>query len=350
MSGKRSNAYMKTEKSNLFFNLLILAGVIVSCISMFAGGFFLRGLIEKERDSKRNIPTPTTPASTTQYLAPNTYYDDSLIMVAKNDPHEAIVVSASRSESNRKMLQTTRMSYYDGKSWQRKVVYGTSGNAGIVPDAIIQSWSIDIDPSRVLKQSSTGALSFNSTNVTFKTGTLMNEMGIRSLPGYTKFMSAGQGSFTIDGASKEAYVLYERIYSLNEKDIQFYDTPLGVTTYWLAFWDEDGTFYHLDKSEVAKPTAIYQTHQFGLLRKADGTVTKSFDVSGSRDNDTAPRQFTFQINAPLNVTADVKVISSLNKATIPNSVWLMNNVTGTIKNDGVEKKGFGLVEIVRDSP
>lgn len=42
-----------------------------------------------------------------------------------------------------------------------------------------------------------------------------NEIGIRSLPGYTKFMSEGDGTIIINGEPFESYVLYTRIYSSN---------------------------------------------------------------------------------------------------------------------------------------
>lgn len=334
-------------------NILILLGVIVSCIAMFAGGFFFRDLLAKEQIKNIKLtPTPTpskTTSLSTEYLPYNLYYDDSLIMIAKTEPHEAIVVSASRNEVLKKIVQTTRMSYFNGKKWNRKVVYGVSGNAGIVKDGIIKKWSIDIDSTRLLKQSSEGELQFGDTAFTFSTGELLNEMGIRSLPGYTKFVSAGEGKFSIDGKMKAAYVLYERIYSLNDKEIQFYDTPLGVTTYWLAFWDEEGNFYHLDRTDVARPTAVYESHKFGLIKTPVGSVTKTFDVVGARNSELNPTVFTFQFNAPLNIQINTNVISSLDKKTGIEVLWKMNSVTGTVRKDGKDIKGIGLVEIVKDN-
>ena len=339
---------MKTGNNSLQ-NILLLAGVIVSCILMFVAGYFFRDILAKEQSRKPSKVEPTPVVSNTEYLPYNIYYDDSLIMVAKAAPHEAIVVSASRNEVLKKIAKTTRMSYFDGKKWDRKIAYGVSGDASIGTDSIVKKWAVEIDPSRVLKQSSTGTLQFGSNEITFDTGPLYNELGVRSLPGYTKFMSAGNGSFTLDGQKKEAYILYERIYSLNDKEIQFYDTPLAVTTYWLAFWGEDGSFYHLDKSEVGRPTQVYQTHQFGIEKSTNGSVLKSFDVSGSRDNDTAPSKFTFLFKQPIQVQISVEKVASLNKATAPDTVWLMNSVTGKIMKEGKEIKGIGLVELVKDN-
>lgn len=322
---------------------------------MFAGGYFFRDLLAKEqlRNSKPT-PTPTpipskTTSISTDYLPNNLYFDDSLIMVAKDSPHEVIIVSSSRNEMVKKIAQTTRVSYFNGEIWDRKVSYGVAGNAGIASDNIIKSWSVDIDSTRMLKQSSKGELKFGNTTIAFSTGELLNEMGVRSLPGYTKFLSAGEGTFTIDGKSKTAYVLYERIYSLNNKEIQFYDTPLGVTTYWLAFWDEQGNFYHLDRSDVSRPTSVYESHKFGLIKTPQGSVTKTFDVVGSRNHETKPTQFDFGLKAPINVQIHTDVTSSLDKATAREVVWRMNLVSGTATKDGQEIKGIGLVEIVKDN-
>jgi hypothetical protein len=270
-------------------------------------------------------------------------------MVAKEAPHEVVVVSASRNEMVKKIVQTTRMSYFDGNKWDRKVAYGLVANAGIVHDSIIKEWTVDIDSTRILKQSSKGKLAFGGTNISFNTGELLNEMGIRSLPGYTKFISAGEGTFSIDGKSKPAYVLYERIYSLNDSEIQFYDTPLGVTTYWLAFWDEEGNFYHLDRSDVTRPTRVYESHKFGVVKKPDGSVTKTFDVIGSRNDEINPTVFNFKINAPVNAQINTNVTSSLDKKTAREVIWRMNSVTGSVKKDGKDIKGIGLVEIVKDN-
>jgi hypothetical protein len=320
---------------------------------MFAGGYFFRDLLAKEQLKNVKItPTPTHSKTTslpTEYLPYNLYFDDSLIMVAKDAPHEVVIVSASRNEMVKKIVQTTRMSYFNGEKWDRKVAYGIAGNAGIVSDSIIKKWSVEIDSSRLLKQSSKGELKFGTTNITFSTGELLNEMGIRSLPGYTKFLSVGEGSFNIDGKMKPAYILYERIYSLNDSEIQFYNTPLGVTTYWMAFWDEGGNFYHLDRSDVARPTRVYESHKLGVIKTSNGSVTKTFDVVGSRNHETNPTTFNFQLNNPVNTQINTTVTSFLDKATAQEVIWRMNSVTGTVKKDGKDIKGIGLVEIVKDN-
>lgn len=338
-------------KSNLG-NILILTGVVVSFGVMFFGGFFFRDLLAKEQISRLQ-PTPTGAPSKTQaankdYLPYDLYFDDSLIMVEVAEPHEAIVVSSSRSKSVRKTAQTSRMSFYDGQKWDRKIAYAASGNAGITSDSIVKRWDIYIDSTRVLKQSSQGELQFGDKNITFSTGELQNELAVRSLPGYTKFMSAGKGTFTIDGTSKEAYVLYERIYSLNDKEIQFYNRPLAVTTYWMAFWDEDGTFYHLDSTNVGRPTDVYQSHQFGLEKTTLGSVTKTFDLTPSRDDEKKPTTFTFNLKQPVGVTIKTDVVSSLDKAASQNEIWRMNSVTGTVTKGSKTVKGIGLVEYIRD--
>jgi hypothetical protein len=213
----------------------------------------------------------------------------------------------------------------------------------------VKSWVINTDPSRVLKQTVQGDIAIDSNSLKFNTAILQNEIGIRSLPGYTKFMSEGSGILNANGTNYPVYVIYTRIYSLNAQEIQFYTQPFGLTTDWIAFWDNSGNFYHIDSTSVDKPTPTYQTHNLAVLKDVNGAITKSFDLSINRGTKNPPEQYSVMINNPINATLNFNRINGVNKAANSTYTWYMGDIEGTVQKENGEKiNGIGLVEYIHD--
>jgi hypothetical protein len=162
-------------------------------------------------------------------------------------------------------------------------------------------------------------------------------------------MSNSSGTVTIDGKTYDAYILYTKIYSLNAKDIQFYDQPLGLKTYWIAFWDVNGNFYHIDTTSVDKPTEVYKTHQIAIEETIDGGVYKSFSVGAENDKTKPPTNFTIQTNLPNGAVLSLKRLNALNKAPNNSYTWIMGEVDGVVTtNTDQQSNGVGLVEYIQD--
>jgi hypothetical protein len=334
--------------------VILLLLIFFGFISTFLTGFYLHSYLapagEDLSPQGSSIPEATGSAGiSTQFLPGKHYFDDTIIMISKDIPHYTIAASIGRSETNNGYTETTRLSYFDGQNWVRKVDSQVTKDSGMEKNALLKQWSIAYDPSRVLKQSVNAEFTLDSTKIAIDTNTLENEIGMRSLPGYTKFMSRSDGILTINGTDLAAYVLYTRIYSLNAADIQFYDAPLGVTTDWIALWDTDGNFYHIDKTSVQKPTPLYQTHEIAVYENAQHSVTKSFSVKASRDSENAPKLFTMNIHDPINTTLSLTLKNQFNKYPGLPYTWFMGHADGEIRtSDGSTRKGFGLIEYIHD--
>lgn len=353
-----------SNSKNNKVKIIILILVVSGFITTFVTGFILARLLATEPTggmirfppdkSDIAIPiaeddnSPTVPQDSTKFIPGKHYFDDTIILVSKQDPSINLVATVTRSEQDGSYTQGTRVSFFDGTSWDRKTTSGKTESSSIVSNGIVKSWNVQIDPTRVLKQTVDGEVTVNKKTIQFTSGTLENEISVRSLPGYTKFMSEGSGTLSLDGKSYDAYVLYTRIYSLNASDIQFYSEPLGLTTDWMIFWDTAGNFYHADVTNVQKPTDIYQTHQLGILKDAQGGVLKTFNVSVTRDSLIPPKDYTISFGVPLGVKLNFQRIDQLNKAPDGSFDWFIGNVDGKIEKNGQLTPGKGLIEYIHN--
>ena len=204
----------------------------------------------------------------------------------------------------------------------------------------VENWTIEYDKSRVLKQSVTGSLNVKGVKVDFQTGVLENEITIRSLPGYTKFMSESDGKLTINNQSFDAYLLYTRIYSVDASELITYNGNLGLLTDWIAFWDKDGNFYHIDSTSVEKPIPNYQTHSIGIYKSKDGSISKTFSIAINRDKNIPPQNYSIQMGFPISKLLEFNKYNDIDKSPTDLYSWHMGN----IKNSD----GVGLVEYISE--
>lgn len=336
-------------KITLIIGLFLFA---LSIGSSFFGGYYLQKILSTNENLKPSLtPMPTniqqkteSPEGNSSYIKDKQYFDDTIMAMTDSTPHKILIATATRQEIQSGANQATRVSFFDGQKWIRKTQTKHHDTAAIYTNDIITAWKINIDPSRVLKQNVQGLIQIDQNNINFDTGNITNNIGVRSLPGYTKFMSTGNGSLTVNGTLFNAKILYTRIYSNNSQEIQFYDTPFGLTTYWLAFWDTNGNFYHIDSTNVDKPTDKYQTHELGVFVNQDGQVNKTFDVKVTSNSDNPPSSYQIQLGAPINRTLQFTTQSSINKAPNNSYSWFMSNGTGQIENIS----GFGLAEYIHN--
>lgn len=353
--------------SKIVSKVLIIIIVVIGFITTFASGYFLSHLLTSEKNISTEItsntpnipentttPTPTSEnpqveQETTKFLPGKHYFDDTLMIVTKDKPHISVVATIARTEQENNYAQNTRVSYYDGNDWTRQFASKISQDSAILSNNLVKSWNTIIDPSRVLKQTVQGEITINNSSLVFSTSVLQNEIGIRSLPGYTKFLSNGNGTLTVNGIEHQAYVLYTRIYSLNVAELQFYNQSLELTTDYIAFWDTLGNFYHIDSTNVNKPTPIYQTHQLGVMENKNGAVEKTFSVTVNRDSKKPPEQYTASLNNPIGATLNFNRINEINKAPNGSFAWFMGNIEGTVQTpNGEILNGIGLVEYIQN--
>lgn len=341
-----------TTKSIVFFTILVIIGFI----STFIAGFYSYKLLQPievntnkpiSTISPTKIPTTLSPQESTTFLPGKHYFDESIAFVTKNKPYKSVLISVTRLENESDYTQNSRMSFFDGSKWTRKLITHSNNDNAIHSDEIIQTWNHKVDSTRVLKETITGTIEINNTDISFETNTLENEISMRSLPGYTKFMSSGSANITIAGEQYEAYVLYTKIYSFNASDIQFYDTALGVTTDWIAFWDIEGNFYHIDSTFIEKPTDIYKSHQIGVIKDTTGSVSKTFQLSINKDTQNPPSVYDITLG-DLSSSLNLKRLNQLDKDPSGTYDWYMGMVEGEAQINGKAISGIGLAEYIHD--
>jgi hypothetical protein len=342
-----------------FLKVLLLLLLLAGFVTTFFSGYYVAQL---QSVPGQPAPTPSitsgptvkpgatgVPQQSTEFLPGKYYFDDTLIAVTKSKPVRSFAVSVRRLEQQQAYVHNTGASYFNGTSWERDTDSRNAPDATIISNDVVNKWEVMIDPTRVLKQSAQGDITVGGTRISFDTGLLYNEIGMRSLPGYTKFMSRGSGTLTINDEKFDAFMLYTRIYSLNATDIQFYNQPIGLTTDWLAFWDTQGDFYHIDVTDVETPTPIYQSHRIGVYDDVDGTVAKTFSVTVNRNSLDDPSIYTVQLPSPIATTLKYTRSDKLNKAPNASYTWFTGNVTGeVIKTDGTVVAGVGLMEYIHN--
>ena len=346
--------------------LLLLILIIIGFLSAFGTGFFLKQLLQTETPAVKvaqnsplpqasPTPSPTddvvAPEPTPNYVAGKKFFEDTLMFVADDDPHVSLIMTINRLEQDSgSFSQNTRLSFFDGTAWKRETNTKATADSNIGTSNLINQWQVNIDKSRVLKEDSTGKVTVGGHVIDFKSGVLENEISMRSLPGYTKFISNGEGSFTVDGKQYFSKVLYTKIYSMNSADIQFYNDPFGLTTDWVAFWDNDGNFYHVDDTHVDKPTEIYGPHQIGIFEDSFGVIAKTFEVNVTRDSSIPPSNYSFQLGKPANHTLNVNLINAVNKVPSNAYQWYFGQIKGSVtkNSDGSKVDGFGLMEYIHN--
>lgn len=339
--------------------LLILLAVVMIAVISFGSGYLLNNLLPSDLtpDSAKPTPQPSPlPSSSPDPVTPNNfesftpgdhYYVDTVFLVTKEEPHYTLIATSSRNEEGGEFVHSSKVSYFDGQDWTRETTTKKADGSKIEPDEIIRSWNIDINQTRVLKEMIDGEIVVKDIVFKFDTGELQSDFAVRSLPSYTKFLSPGEGSLTIDDQHYDTYVLYSRVYSSNAAGIQFYDDPFDITTSWMAFWDIEGNFYHLDVTDVAEVADIYGDHKIGVVKYKDGLMAKTFEPVITMSGEIPPTNYTIEFPSPIDSSLVIESTHSLNK--FPNSSydWYTSMIEGkVILNSGSEINGLGIAEYI----
>src|SRR3989344_952087 len=169
------------------YRVFIIFLVIMGFITTFISGYFMSRFLFSEKNVTMVRPNPTSEnpqvgQASTKFLPGKHYFNDTIMIVTKDKPRIDLVATVTRIEQDNDYTQNTRVSYYDGSGWIRQSDSKTNPDSTIVSDKLVKSWGVMIDPSRVLKQTVQGEITISNSSLAFSTGTLQNEIGIRSLP------------------------------------------------------------------------------------------------------------------------------------------------------------------------
>lgn len=265
------------------------------------------------RPTKTPTPTPTKVAEqipVMQYLPGKQYYNDTVYIITKDNPHRVITVSATRADQGSNYLQATNATYFDGSSWSTDSLTTVTDSSAVSSNTMIRNWSSNINAAS--KDTSDISLSFsiNGVPMLLSKQTIQDEINLLSLPEYTKFASQGTGDIHIGNTTHPAMYVYTRAYSVNAANLAFLSNPSDLSTEWMAMWDEQGKFYLADTLYKKNAKTGYQNYKVGIVQDAKGNIIKTSKITYGP---TVTDQGRFILNLDANYF-DVVYLTSYNYA------------------------------------
>ncbi|MFN8389715.1 MAG: hypothetical protein U0136_05445 [Bdellovibrionota bacterium] len=148
---------------------------------------------------------------------------------------------------------------------------------------------------------------------------------------YTKYMSVGKASVTVDGATFPVDGTAEVSYSANFAPLVFFpghDT-LDSETHVITAWDDKHNFYFFDQSDVPHPLPAYEPHTWVLSKNhANGARFRAFaaetDFRGGQDGPVE-----WRVRVP-----DLKLILAVEESIRRNRKPGEGTLRGTVTEDG----------------
>ncbi|QQG41960.1 MAG: hypothetical protein HYV90_01450 [Candidatus Woesebacteria bacterium] len=315
--------------------VFVVAIFVLSVLASFYSGYFLKDLFIKS-----DVETETSQSN----LKP--YFSDEIILISKDAPHYTLIAYASRTfKTSSSYSQRQKAFFFDGKTWQSDISNTISVDSDIVSSPIIPKWNVVVDPTRVLKQSVSGEVQIGSNKVEFNVPEFNNELGIRSLPEYTQFRSETSGQIILNGKSYDSHVLYSRTYAYATSISSIVvNNPVGINSDWVAFWDTDGNFYHVDKTSVDNNyKGEYKSHSIAIYKDNYGRIQKSFAFDIQKVLTTG---YKIKIPANINKNINVSFLNEIDKnVSFSPYAWTTGQVEGeVVTENGKRINGFGIYE------
>lgn len=148
----------------------------------------------------------------------------------------------------------------------------------------------------------------------------------KNTPLYFKEASFGSANVVINGAPIEAYAFVSPVYSRDYREYVYFDgfdVVRGQAKQFIVF-DSEGGSYVVDKTDIENPVPAYTSHQWVLMKKADGGSYKGFSAGVNSDADgenaTLWNVTSFDVPFELNLTSGQKYSGGLHGRTIQGTV------------------------------
>lgn len=127
-----------------------------------------------------------------------------------------------------------------------------------------------------------GEVTMNGQSVSFSVPPVNGDFITRNRPTQTQYQSAVRGEVRIGDESRPVYVLAEALHANDFRPDVFFPgyEDMRSLTYQFILWDEEGSFYLIDRSDTLSDTPAYPSHSWLLYKEAGtGFTKKGFETT-----------------------------------------------------------------------
>lgn len=236
----------------------------------------------------KNVHAPvdddTSPQSSYQF------YSDRFVIVGKFDNAEPFLldIDINRKEES----QSKFIHYYIGN-----VVIGERGeylyekkegvvNEHIMSNLFFTDFDKKVEEDHSSRYSHDFTFSLFGKNYEVSTDTMESDFIIKNEPEYTSYVSAGEATLSVEGVPYTVHIMHQAIYSTDYRKSVFFEgfSDLKSQTHQLILWDDEGTFYLVDQSEVDGYSQFYASHFWTLTKYRNESMKKAFSGTVTKTN------------------------------------------------------------------
>jgi len=266
--------WFKQWSVHIAFGILALALVVSNAVTLY--------LVHK--NAQIDPPSPVVDAQPAGESGCDTcqFYSDSITFFVP----DAVSPTVVELDLNRKQEADGSYSHYyflDGLSGENKLNLYTqfiSPARTLLPHSFLtQIERIEPEDASVRAIYTGEVETRGGRRISFTTSELQGDFVTRNTPEYTQLQSPVTAQLRIDGKETTAYGLVESLHSVDYNKWIFFPEYYSVQakTHQFVLWDEEGSFYMIDDSQVFSDTKAYPSHSWLLYKDAStGQTQKGF--------------------------------------------------------------------------
>ncbi len=200
------------------------------------------------------------------------FFGDELVFVGKDPQGNDFFLQAQLSRAQLPLVGSFTH-YYDISLIYRGVNHSVYAQelrrpADVAPLGPLVAYQRRRNPDLSAREELSLTIAIDGISAAIELRGLEGDFLVKNSLEYTKYVSAGDATVTVDGVSFPVDGAITTAYSFDYAPLVFfpgYET-LSSETHVLEAWDDDHNFYLLDTSRVEHPTAGYMPHTWVLMK------------------------------------------------------------------------------------
>ena len=167
----------------------------------------------------------------------------------------------------------------------------------IIPDLLFSNFTRSVASDHSSRETYSFSIPFGTMVYAFTTSELKGDFILKNEPDYTMYASAATATLALNGEKIEGNIMFQRAYSNDYSKTVFFEgmESLVSEAKQIIVWDDTGTFYLIDTSDVHAVSPWYASHFWGLSKRADGVTRRAFSGSFTRDGVNTPNIFNASV-------------------------------------------------------